>query len=272
MSSPHTRRRVSADVLVRLRRSLSERDLEIVASLAECRYLSARQLQRWHFPVGDGGHTAAGADRVARRVMARHVRDGLAVRLQRRIGGVRAGSSGFVYGLGAIGQRVLELPGARRRTFEPSLAFLDHTLAVAEIVVALIEADRSRQIELLDVQTEPHCWRRLPDSGDSRLKPDLRLTLATTDRELHWFVEVDRGTVHSPAILRKCHSYVAYFQSGREQDRTGVFPVVVWLTPPERVAGLRDAIASDTGLPTKLFTVSALEQGAALLCGQGGGR
>lgn len=272
MSAP-ARSRITADALVRLRRELSERDLSIIASLAECRYLSARQLQRWHFPIGDGAdeHTPAGADRVTRRVMARHVRNRLALRLERRIGGVRAGSAGFVYGLGPIGQRILELPGARRRAYEPSVAFLDHTLAVAEIVVGLVEADRDKRIELLEVETEPHCWRPLPGS-DGKLKPDLRVTLGTSDQELHWFVEVDLGTVHLPSILRKCHTYLDYYRSGREQQTAGVFPVVVWLSTQERVELIERAIASDTELPQRLFTVAPLSDALTRLRGNGGSR
>lgn len=259
-------RRVTAEALVRLRRSLSERDLAILASLADCRFLTSRQLQRWHFPVGDQAdqHTPAGADRVTRRVLARLAEQRLLWRLDRRIGGARAGSAGFVYALGALGQRTLELPGARRRQDEPSTLFLEHTLEISEIIVGLVEADRGKRLELISCETEPRCWRTIPGS-DVTLKPDLRITLGAGEQELHWFIEVDLGNVHMPGLLRKCRNYLDYYRSGKEQAEAGVFPAVAWLTPRQRVDTLTAAIAGDGGLPDRLFIVVPIDGALARL-------
>lgn len=40
---------------------------------------------------------------------------------------------------------------------EPSLLFLDHTLAIAEANIDLVLADRAGKLELVEV--EPTCWR-----------------------------------------------------------------------------------------------------------------
>lgn len=272
MSRPAHAQRVSAAALVRLRRSLSERDLAVLASVAECRFLTARQLQRWHFPVGEDGHTAGSADRVARRVLSRHVRDRLLVRLERRIGGLRAGSAGYIYALGPVGHRVLERSEPRRRFEEPSTRFLEHTLTIADVVVGLIEADRLGETELLECETEPHCWRPLGSGSRERLKPDLRLTLGAGDEELHWFVEVDLGTVHRPTVLKQCVAYATYYRTGREQHQVGTFPKVAWLTTPERVETLRRSIERDARLPSQLFAVTALADWRSLLLGAGSAR
>src|ERR1700682_4418500 len=91
--------------------------------------------------VRSGGPRAAGAAsraaRTARRVLERRVDDRLLVRLDRRVGVVRAGSASFVYGLGPVGQRVLGFGGPRRRFREPTSTFVVHTLAITELVVEL---------------------------------------------------------------------------------------------------------------------------------------
>lgn len=266
--------RTSAQALVRLRRSLSERDLLILASVAECRFLTARHIQRWHFPAGCGPdeHAPGSAARVARRVLARLVDQRLLIRLARRIGGVRAGSSGHVYALGPVGHRVLDRPGARPRFQEPSTVFLEHTLAVAELVVCLVESDRAGDADLLECQTEPDCWRRFGPAGSEVLKPDLRVTLGVGPDELHWFVEVDRGSVHLPTCLAKCRIYAAYHRTGREQAAAGVFPRVLWLTTPDRVEPLRRRIEESSDLVGALFVVAAAEEGPEPMLRAGGRR
>ncbi len=58
--------------------------------------------------LGDGrGCRAVSAARIARRVLARLTELGVLARLERRIGGLRAGSSGYVYYLGPAGQRLV---------------------------------------------------------------------------------------------------------------------------------------------------------------------
>ena len=84
--------------LQRLRSDLSERDLAILRSARDLDFLSTKQLERLHFPATT--HTALGAVRSCRRVLPRLIERRCLIRLERRIGGVRAGSASFVYGLG----------------------------------------------------------------------------------------------------------------------------------------------------------------------------
>src|SRR5918911_3628341 len=113
--------------LAQLRERLSERDVQVLRSVAEHRFLRTRQIEALHFD--DHASDLAGA-RVCRRVLARLTEERLLTRLQRRVGGVRAGSASFVYTLGPVGRRLLDDPP--RRTAEPSAAFLAHTLAGAQ--------------------------------------------------------------------------------------------------------------------------------------------
>jgi hypothetical protein len=212
-----------------LRERLSGRDLEIIAQVGLLRLMSGHQIEAVHFPR-ELHATAETAARHGRRVLARLVREGLLVRLSRRVGGLRAGSQTFIYGLGPVGHRLLQADGSRLRIHEPGQAFVDHQIAVTQLVVELTLASRRGQLELLAVQAEPDCWRTVPGVGHVVLRPDLFLAIAAGDLEYRWFAEVDRGTHRNPALLRKAQLYESYYHSGVEQDAHGVFPRVLWIT------------------------------------------
>ncbi len=251
-----------------LRNDLSGRDLAIVGQIGDLRLMSARQIEAVHFPIGEHD-TAGAAARAARRCLGRLTRDRLVVRLGRRVGGVRAGSGSFVYALGPVGHRILRRDDARPRYREPSTTFMDHTLAVSQLVVDLIVAARSGTIEVLACQPEPRCWRQFSSlGGPSVLRPDLFVALGVGEFEHRWFVEVDRGTEHLPALVRKCRQYEAYYASGNEQARHGVFGRVCWLVPDQRRAErLRHAIHTDRRLTDGLFTVATTSRRLDVLRG-----
>jgi hypothetical protein len=264
-----TRPYASARGVSQTRERLSERDLAIIKQVAELRLMSARQVQALHFPDAEHDNEQA-ATRARQRVLERLTRERLLIRLERRIGGVRAGSAGLVLALGPIGQRVLATSGPRRRSYEPTLRFVDHTLAIAQLVVDLTVASRAGRLDVLDVQAEPRCWREFSGpSGRRLLRPDAFLALGSGEYELRWFIEVDRDTESLPVIVRKCRLYADYYQSGAEQVKSGsggVFPRVCWVVPDEvRAERLRAAIARDRHLPERMFMVTASEQARTTL-------
>ena len=116
----------------------------------------------------------AGA-RICRRVLARLTDERLLARLQRRVGGVRAGSASFVYALGPIGRRLLD---ERHRYTEPSQLFLDHTLAVADAHIAIVQADRDGRLE------DQELSERQPEVGTRKVPPQLCRERATSERSL----------------------------------------------------------------------------------------
>jgi hypothetical protein len=251
---------------------LSPRALEVVATLAELRFASARQLERWHFV----GATPLARARSARRSLERLTSLGVLARLDRRIGGVRAGSAGYIYGLDLAGQRIAAEHGwlrlkRSRRLQEPSRTFLRHLLAVGELHLRVIEADRAGgALELLDRQAEPACWRAYTDPGGSRLilKPDAFVVVATADLEWSWFCELDRATESLTTIERKLSAYVAYWHSGREVAERGVQPRTLWLAPTaRRVEQLTAAIERLPLEAQPLFMVAAFDQATCVLIG-----
>lgn len=252
--------------LARLRSDLSDRDFAVLRSVFEFRLLSGNQLQRLHFD----GASPDTAGRVARRTLQRLNATRLLVRLDRRVGGVRAGSSGFVYAIGPVGERILGSEMPRRRLREPSERFLAHTLAIGELWVQIKAATAGAESQILDYQCEPSCWRTFTD-GVSRavLRPDFYAVLGVGELELRWFVEIDMATEHIPAVLRKCELYLSYYRSAQEQQRHGVFPRVLWLTTTEARA---DQIAQALALrqyPAKLFRVATSPECVRALLGDG---
>lgn len=267
--APRSRRYVSARGLAQLRERLSERDLAIIRQVAELRLMSARQIQAVHFPTTEHNGEQA-ATRARQRVLERLTREFLLFALERRVGGVRAGSAGLVVALGPIGQRLLTPHGSRRRLYEPTVRFFDHTLAIAQLVVDVAVAARQGQLELLDCQAEPKCWRQFSGLGGRRLlRPDTFLALGVGDYELRWFIEVDRSSESLPVIVRKCRLYADYYQSGQEQAaHGGVFPRVCWVVPDEsRAERVRAVIARDRSLPDRLFIVTNSPQAVTVLRG-----
>jgi hypothetical protein len=248
----------------RLEAHLSSRDLAVLFSLDAHRFLTTQQLIRFHF---SGHATPAAAGRICRRVLQRLFDFGLIEHLERRVGGVRAGSASYVWRVGAVGDQLLRLLAAnddgrsRARRKEPSLRWLEHCLQVAEVHLALLDLGRARQLEVLSVVTEPRCWRRYtPHSGvPETLKPDLLAVTAQAEFEDHWFIEVDRATESLPTLLTKCAQYEDYRRSGQAEQAGGVLPLVVWVVPDKaHAAKLTAGINASRTLDPALYRVCTL--------------
>jgi hypothetical protein len=240
---------------------LTERDLTVLKYVCDLRFVTGPQLTRLCFIGSDDSAVNA---RAGRRGLGRLVELGVLERLPRDVGGIRAGSAGFVYFLGVQGQRLATERGwqperRRRRSLAPGTLFVRHALQVAELHAQLVEADRSRRIELLEVNGEPACWRSFGGLAAQRstLKPDSFVRVGVGAYEDSYFIEVDRGTEGSRTIVRQLSIYCAYFNSGSEQVERGVFPLVLWLAPDERRVGvIADCVRQLPGAAAELFRVA----------------
>lgn len=227
--------RVSKQRLEIISSQLSERDKAVLEAIRKFRYLTTRQIKGLYYK--DSASPAA-ALRASNRMLVKLQGLGLITALERRIGGVRAGSASYVWSLGTLGARLLNLNSEssgsikRKRSFEPTLRFLEHTLAISETYVQLtLILEKHNNVELLKVELEPDCWKPyVADSGSVvYLKPDLYIVTTTDDYEDHWFFEIDLATESPSRVIRKCQQYCHYYQSGTEQRNSGVFPLVVWI-------------------------------------------
>src|ERR1700683_1118188 len=170
MECPMTRRNLTAAAYRQQASQLVERDLTVLQWVSDLRFVSGSQLPRLCFADTDDPDVNG---RAARRALLRLFRLGLLERLSRQVGGVRSGSAGFVYHLGLSGQRLaIERdwqPERRgRRSLTPGTLFVRHTLQVSELHTLLIEHDRSRSVELLELAAEPSCWRNCGGIGGQR--------------------------------------------------------------------------------------------------------
>lgn len=248
---------------------LTDRDRDIVREVGRLRLLSHSQVRRLCFAVGDRAGTTG--LRVGQRRLRQLVELGVLARLDRRVGGVRAGSEGFVYSLGPAGQKLLrrwqgETTGKVRAVHEPGDRFTAHTLACSELFVALMQAQQAGGLELLEHQAEPTCWRTRvgPYGQPLSLRPDGFVRLGVGSRELFWFVEIDRATESLTAIRRQGRAYLDYYASGAAE----VMPRVAWLTPDGRRAdGLGAALHQLGGVSRQLFVAAPQDAAVALLSG-----
>jgi hypothetical protein len=248
---------------------LAERDWQILGTVRAFRFLTTRQLARQHFALRD---PHAVIPRIANSALQR-LRDlGLLINLERRIGGVRAGSGGHVWQITDLANRILidhlgEEAGPRLRPSEPSTTFLDHTLAIAELVITLQSTSRDG-VEIDRLQVEPESWRTyLGAAGETRtLKPDLASTSQTGGYTDFYFWEVDRATEAPNRVIRKCLQYQQYRNTGAEQRAHGLFPAVVWVVPNKRRRDqLLRRLAAEPEIDQRLFTVIELNQIGSLV-------
>ena len=254
---------------------LSERDRQLVREVVRLRFLSAGQLERLFFHGIPEPVTRA---RRTRRQLARLVELELLWRLERRVGGVRAGSTGFVYGATAEARRLdawlRDEPLSRAQAVhEPGAAFVEHSVACSELFVRLAEVDRGSGLDLLEHQAEPDCWRRFLGAmgGQRHLRPDAFVRLGVGEWEQLAFIEVDRGSEGSAALARKLEVYAAYWRSGAEQHQRGIFPKVIWLVISDRCVRLLEREIALSPLDARgIFAVATFDTALDELRGHGG--
>jgi hypothetical protein len=262
--------------LLELADALSPRDRQISERVGRLKLLSGAQIERLFFTGSPNPATRA---RLARRALSRLTERGVLGRLERRIGGVRAGAAGHIYYLAAGGQRLVAYwqgEGLRRTRspYEPTGALVRHTLAVAECYALAVERERSGSVTLLDFAAEPECWERYNARSGARLtlKPDARLVLGLGGgtEESHAFLEIDCSTEGRRALARKCHAYHDAYRAGIGRE---VFPQVVWVATTTRRAGLIAEVCAELPLHArKLFVVTTPERLIDLLTDENGGR
>lgn len=256
--------RLSARRLRELAAELSDRDRTVLDALGTVRVLSGGQLERLLFAEIAG--SARG--RIRRRVLGRLVGLGLVQTLERRVGGVRAGSAGLVYALSAGGQRLRDMEtsgqGRRRPAYTPGVLFLAHALAVSEVFVQLHETLRGapgHRLERFAVETAA----RFAAGDELTLHPDALVVLAGSSVEDVWWLEIDRGTESLPRLRGMLQRYVAFAGSG-VPGPGGVVPrVLVSVMTPERLRAVRGLIRRLPPPAEALFVVTPEAEIAARL-------
>lgn len=259
--------RITLQRVAGVRASLTSSQKLLIEHLGTAKLLSGSQLRR--LTESQSVYQRRALQRDLKQLTERRV----FARLARRVGGVRAGSDSFVYALDVVGQRILDPRPKRqwRRPWTPGVRVLDHTLAISDFYVRLVEADREGQFHLFHFATEPHCWSDFAGPGGARLtlKPDAHTVIARLDQELHYWIEIDRATESLTWITDKARAYARYYDTGNEQETTGVFPLCLWIAPDQqRAAGLTDALARLPADHWQLHRVTSTDAAIHALTGQ----
>lgn len=238
--------------------------------------------------ASNNDNSARSALRQTSRRLNRRRRLGLVNHLERRIGEVRAGSSGYIWHLNEAGWRLAEqrpirmtdtedtssatldddaiasTQQRRHRHAEPSHAFLAHTLAITEARVT------SNAPSTTPAEISPWYALSPPAGAAGRLQvaawhgsnPTLEIITRTAGGdEDHWLLEIDLGTENPARLITKCHDYQAHVNTEIHQTRYGYYPQVVWVMNEQRhEEWLRQHIADDPRLTTALFKAIGSEE------------
>ena len=190
----------------------------------------------------------------------------------------QAGSLPLAYALGSAGSRELTAPTAPRPRHDNSSVkhlYLEHTLLVAEVMLAFEQASRAPGAPRLLTEGDLapgenptatfHWSSTVTHAGDRKrvgIVPDRRFALespATGERVLY-FIEADRATMpvtrrtlHQSSFLRKLLAYEATWAQDVHRDRFKCdrFRVLTVTSSPQRALSLAaacDALTRGRGL------------------------
>lgn len=257
---------LTSDRLHQISQNLDDRDHAVLRFVHEGRFATGAQLLRAYWLTSDRDGAAARAGRCAlKRLADWRVLDPL----PRRIGGRRTGSDGLIYRVGRAGTRLLAARGIYGpRTETPGTLHLEHTLATTELVLRLMEAERAGELELIEAQQEPACWRPYTGTMGARrtLKPDVFIRLGAGALEDRWFLEIDLASESGRTIAGKASGYLEHYRSGTEQ---GAYPRVLWLVPDaDRAAQLAGVLERQPAEARRLFAVCRFDEAVAFMAAE----
>jgi hypothetical protein len=263
--SGHATKRISKAKAQAIGRSLTDRDRRVLDLFSAVQMATGAQIRRLVWGESES------ASRSARRQLAKLIDLRVVSRLPRRPGGVRTGHEGFVYLLDVVGQH-LTSDRTPRRPRQPNLSFVEHSIAVTECQIVLRAMALRGTVELIHFETEPWCWRHYfgPGGAPKTLRPDAFVITASGEWEDRWYLEVDQSSEAPSRIRTKALNYISYWQSGKEQASSDIFPRVLFVVPDDR--RLIQIVRTLSDLPAdhwQLFQVtestnfaSAIEAGA----------
>lgn len=239
--------RLTAARLRQLAAELPDRHTAAVLHLSRGRVLHGGHLDRLlHHP----GTSARTAERARQRAMTHLQRLGLVTVLDRRIGGIRSGSSGYVHMLTTAGYKLAAVltgqPQQARRFRAPGPMFIAHALDIAEIYVRLTEIScQTGDFTVTAFVTEPATWWPIGNGG-GYLRPDAYTALAVASHRDVWWLEIDRDTESARRLRAKFSDYLDHATYSGTGPDDAPPRVLVTAPGPRRCAVISDLI---TGLP-----------------------
>lgn len=248
---------------------LMERDKAIVLDVHEYGLLSTPQIEKLHFQPDKGQAHMTKTSRCRHRLkllFQHRFLDRIFIPV-----GPHEGSRPIVYCLDKRGADLvaqeLGIDRAqvhwRPKRSRVSSLFLEHTLRVNNVRIAVELAARKQGLELLQWMGEGQLKamkERVPDprkAGRSLpVVPDGYFTLKVGERKACFFLEVDRATMTNRRFGDKMRAYEIYVHTGRyfERYQTRSLRVLVVTTTHQRLANLKSTTEEATTLPIFWFT------------------
>lgn len=193
---------------------MNDRDRQLVRYADYFQQLSSSQFMSLVF---SDSKSRTSCDRALKRL----VDDGYLAKVEKRrsVGGARGGSGEYVYMLGPAGWSLCKREGRYHKR-----AVDYHALAIVDVYVRLIEAQRGGLFVLDGFTPEPEC--HLTVEG-VELKPDLLIELRRPESGavLRAWLEIDLGTERQARLSEKMTRYAKAYRSGRVDP----FPRVVFV-------------------------------------------
>lgn len=251
---------------------LTPRDRKILKLLRDTKSLFTYHIRRVCFTDSANPQAAARAtNRNLKKLKDLGLIDAL---VNRRIGGVRAGSASYIWYLTEQGNRLLDMNNKypddkpkRTRFSEPADTTLGHRMAIAECYVQLTELEMQHELTIKEVLFEPRNWHYFDYQGKQEiLKPDLTAVVSHHGYEYRFMIEMDLGTESISTVISKCIRYHKYRQTGIEQAKNDIFPMVLWITKDEsRKQKLEASIKDQLKKNPNIFVVISASEFTSLM-------
>jgi hypothetical protein len=246
--------------------ALTERDRAILVAVERHRFLSRDQIAEVFFPASASASSSVLISSCNARLQRLFQHGYLARSFQTGV----AATSPAIYSLDRRGVQAV----ATDRGIDPAevrwspkrgrseLYFREHTLAVNDIWVAAILAERCGEAQIEEwVMDGPGLWDRVDDAESRRgylpVRPDAYLRLVVGGKRAHFLVEVDRATMSNRRFAEKIRAYQLYWREGRFSKLYDArsFRVLVTAPSARRRNNLRRTAASTGARAMFLFAV-----------------
>lgn len=230
---------------------LTQRDREVLMSLYWHRCLTTEQLADIHFKYDGKGKVNKQANLIARRRLRKMFDAHLVDRFFIDVGENNGSSQAHVV-LDKLGARLVagmlnmdvKDLNWRYEMNQNLLPYHSHTVKVNDFYLCLLKKARICRHEVVGFTAESHT--RFEFEHDGRkviLNPDAYGQYWKGDEGIHFFLEMDNGTM-SPSVFQKKHErYTAFYASEAYDEYYDTFPFILTVTTSrERALQLRDTI------------------------------
>jgi hypothetical protein len=221
--------------------SIDERDYQVLQTIAQFKQVTAHHVHKLLFSDALSMYPCY---RALNRLYKRNHLHRLEHRL---IGGVRGGSSQYVWTLGYEAWRMFSDSPYR---VPRSINF--HTLEIANTYLRLVELERVGRLRIGAYTTEPDCWFTV-DSYE--VKPDLYVETVLTSGLVKTFCEIDLGSEGEKQVKGKLAAYIHAFNHV-DAEQFPIWPRTLWIAvDANRAQQLRRFIGQLREDDRKLFKV-----------------